>query len=663
MKNDNWCRRVLDFSPRQALLKFAAILAIVGRQQAAGVPCNYCLSGAMETPIPPAQFGYLGPTITPFIKQAALNWCGIIGAPAVGNPSLVCTPNLKSMLLKRNFRATASIWCPQAWIVLRSGVGSGASPNFMTINDPDPTGMVGDALGDLVTDKNPITGINELARAWNAAQMQFGPSVKKGGIALSAGRMHTYGGTQIIGASVCKERTPSQTKPWLAAADPTLGCSLNERSFAHELGHILGLCHENVFIAFTPSSCDCPATTSALPGNNLMVAAGLGADLTLAQAKHARSVLAMNPVLDPPGVPGTSQSRVDVVFDASTNTAALPSYLDISKIVAVDSTFAGGDLSFYVALEGVIPASVTNLTYWILLDRDNSPGTGRSPMELVPGTPIDGIDLVLEVTRTNATDLAKVYSINSDGTLTTAVLAADSISASIETLSIVMCPADPTITIAPEPFATELEFRIANSALAALGIVPGAGGTLFTNGLRVQAVGSAPGTPELDFAPGDGQTIQFEPPYEPYLTLPPTLSLGDNASVTVQGIAASAPLELKLLDQDIPISVTTDNLGAATFSFAVPTNLPAGPALITVGIANATNASTAVNVVEIIDPAIPFRLEVTTGPSDFALSWSFVIAKLQEASSLSGPWTTITNASSPWTVSYNGNARFFQLQR
>src|SRR5687768_1985171 len=106
-ENDHkgYCR-VLRFSRRPVVAISIALFAIVWSQQAAGAPCNHCLSGDMETPIPPARFGYFGSSITPFIKQATLNWCGVVGAPSVGNPSLVCAPDLKSMLLKRNSRAT-----------------------------------------------------------------------------------------------------------------------------------------------------------------------------------------------------------------------------------------------------------------------------------------------------------------------------------------------------------------------------------------------------------------------------------------------------------------------------------------------------------------------------------------------------------------------------
>ncbi len=70
--------------------KIAGLLFVFMSPRATEAACNYCLPGTGETPIPPAQFGYLGSSISPFIRHVALNWVGIVGSPAVDTPSLAC---------------------------------------------------------------------------------------------------------------------------------------------------------------------------------------------------------------------------------------------------------------------------------------------------------------------------------------------------------------------------------------------------------------------------------------------------------------------------------------------------------------------------------------------------------------------------------------------
>jgi hypothetical protein len=139
--------------------------------------------------------------------------------------------------------------------------------------------------------------------------------------------------------------------------------------------------------------------------------------------------------------------------------------------------------------------------------------------------------------------------------------------------------------------------------------------------------------------------------------------LGENVSFTVNDITPLSPLTLRLADTDIPVSAITDAAGSATFSFLVPTNLPVMPVLVTVGIQDTNNASTAVSVVEISDPAVPFLLNITPTSSGADLTWNSLMAMLQQAETVSGPWTAVTNATSPWNISYQDQGRFYRLQR
>ena len=78
--------------------------------------------------------------------HAGIKWCGISEAQSVNNPTLVCQApgDFKTMLWRRQERASDCIWIPQCNMTLRSG-GVIAMSDYHAFNDLSPTpGVLGD---------------------------------------------------------------------------------------------------------------------------------------------------------------------------------------------------------------------------------------------------------------------------------------------------------------------------------------------------------------------------------------------------------------------------------------------------------------------------------------------------------------------------------------
>jgi hypothetical protein len=673
MKHELSCGGVL----KRIHFLVAAVAAALSLETDAA--CTYCDPGVGTPAIPPALVTSATP---PQIRQMSMNWAAITGSPSQLSPGAVCASDFKNMMLTRSERATSYILCPQTWILLRSGAGAGPSPNFITISDPPPTpawitlpnpGMP----GDLVAVRAPGFPKSELTYAWEAAEAKYAPSTSgKGIIALNFGHLLDLNGhdTGLRGASPLPA---DPTMPWIAVMDPAnLQCerTRNERSVAHEVGHVLNLCHNSNPAPALGSLNAGQICDSSSPGfplhnslHNLMESGEDDADLTIPQVLVMRQYLdAHSSVLDPPGDPGEPEGRIAVLFDGWTNNPALPDFLDIAKILVTDDAPKGGDLALYMRLEGEIPTSEVNVRYWFLLDIDNDPATGGSPTNLVPGSPISGVDLVAEVVRENPTNiLTTLYHYGGAGGVYNVVpLGAGALQSNLQTLYIAFCGATGTnVAPAPEPVATSVQFRISNSALVGAGLASAPGAALFPKGLRIQAVSWAMSSGQQDLAPDAGAVMEFPPIVYPSVAHPPAIALGELVSFTVKNITPLVPLTLRLADQDIPIGATTDAAGAATFSFSVPTDLPVMPVLVTVGVQDTNNASTAVSVVEITDPAVPLAINISAGSTNAVLTWNSLLATLQSAETVVGPWTNITTAYSPWPAQYGGQKSFYRVKR
>jgi hypothetical protein len=600
---------------------------------------------------PGCPYGTKEPPAVPSNKTllyASMKWCGIAEAPSVSNPSLVCEMDPRSMMLRRHQRASDCIWIPQCRITMRSGAGFVAQNNFKVINDLDTSiGLPGDIVVDPPT---------ELNNSFLLADMLYNTPVAqpKGIIAMSARRLINSAGVPIVrGIAVCP---PMPGAPrWMAVEDPTINCPLNERTVAHEFGHMLGLCHDSAL----PVGCSCPG----LPANNLMASGGTGATLTRQQCNQARNYLSQNTIIDPPAGINEPVNLVAMAFDDGTNDAEAP-FLDILKITVIDNSPNTNELSFHLLTNGLIPTNQTNVKFWILLDTDNNPATGASATNIVPGNPIGGVEFVCEVFRGNSSNVVATLYHSDKGTLVPVVLNPGLISAAIYDISLLFCEPLPAYTGPDQiPVMTGMDFTITNAALVPSGISAGGAGDLFPSGLRIQAVGATPSTVTFDKAPEGGTVLQFPKIIFPTIDVPLNVARGEDVSVSVARLPTNAPLKLILGRDMLPVAAMTDSTGAATFHFTVPTNALLGATLVTIGVMDTNNAATADGVVNVYDSGI-LQLSFQLAEPDLILSWdSLTAAVLEQAANVTGPWDEVPDATTPSTNSVLGPRRFYRLRR
>lgn len=514
----------------------------------------------------------------------SMKWCGITEAPSVNAPASSlpgCTNpgddplTFKGMLWRRHERASDAIFIPQCRITLRSG-GTVHFSQYLKFNDLDTS--VG-APGDIVVEPDDA----EMYQTWHECDELWG-SQTKGIIAVSVRRLINTSGESVWRAA---SYVGSFTAPYLAANDPTEECQLNERSLAHEVGHILTLQHSN-------------------SADNLMESGGLGAEISTGQCNSMRNHLDSNTLLDPPGgLGGGGQARnlVDFVFDTrrERGVGGKANHLDIRKVVAIDDSASGGDLSFYIGTEGLMPRREGQVTtYWIALDTDNDPATGADPFGFFPGRPMRGVELIAQIQGEGERVAAALFAPNADGRWV-AVELGRLVLADIRDISLVCDPLPSYRGPSSFPKFSEVGFRIDSGAFARLRFP--AGGRLFPRGLRLQAAASMPGVQAVDLAPDEGGVLEFPEIVFPSIAVQGRAARGEVVPVVVDDMTPEVGLMLFLGRFAIGLDARTDRRGHAEFEFVVPAEAPLGPTLLTVGVGDPSqpdNAVTADTVLEVV---------------------------------------------------------------
>lgn len=522
-----------------------------------------------------------------------LRWCGVIGAPAVDDPSLVGETSFKDMLWRRHERASECIWIPQCRITLRSAAGI-VKDDYQTIPDIDDPLISDDLPGDVVIrvpdgDGGSQADYSELRELWQDCDLAWGEQ-EKGLLALSLrdfiGRDENNDqfGINVSGVALNYDDISGDDplqRPSFSVTDPTIVSDPDtEKVLAHEIGHKLGICHPD-------QSC----ATAGEAENTLMDGPG-PIILTENQCNAARATLDGNTQLDPPAGTGAVLGLIDGRGDP--DEPEIPDLMDIRKLVVVDDTEKGEGMTLALRMQGALGAN--QVLYVFGLDADNDPATGAPLDPLAPGSELEGVDFaVLVQANENGTDNVQVREAVG-GSLQ--IVANPGVTAEAFTATIIETGPD---ALPPQPLATDMLFHFTPAALTSLGQDVDAG-RLFVDGLAVQAatiVTLGDGEQFVDLGPDARALLGFPDPDFPSVEVSGPVCAGDPMDVSVEGLADGREVMVYLGEEKIVPNVVTDTQGNADFTIVVPAAAVAGPTLLTVGVFDPTNAVTADTIIDL----------------------------------------------------------------
>ncbi len=525
-----------------------------------------------------------------------LRWCGLIGAPAVDDPSLVGEDTFKDMMWRRHERASECIWIPQCRITLRSAAGI-VKDDYQTIPDIDDPLVSDDVAGEVVirvpdgdddgTDPDP--DYSELRELWQDCDLAWGEQ-EKGLLALSIGNFIGRGddglkfGVGVAGVALNYDDISGDKtleSPAFAVNDPTVVSDPDtEKVLAHEVGHKLGICHP-----------DQTCSTAAEAANTLMDGPG-PIVLTEGQCEAARTTLDGNTQLDPPAGSGEVLGLIDGRGDP--DEADIPDLMDIRKLVAVDDTEKGEGMTLALRMQG--PLGANQVRFVVGLDVDNDESTGAPLSPLVPGSELQGVDVAFLVqANENGTGNVQVREAVA-GNLQ--IINVPGITAQAFTAEVVETGPD---ALPPKPLASDMIFSATRAALETLGMDTGAG-RLFPNGLAIQAaslVTLGDGETFVDVGPDAKAVLGFPDPDFPSIEVSGPVCAGDPIDISVEGLADGREVMVYLGEEKIEPGVVTDTEGNVAFSVTVPEDAIAGPTLLTVGVKDPTNAVTADTIIDL----------------------------------------------------------------
>lgn len=559
----------------QAVLAGLVIAALIGSTApaAAGPPnCSPCYTPSLWTfPVTPQIPG--------LFKTMSMRWCAIAEAPTVLDPTLVCQPTLEAAMWRRLVNANECVMLPGALISLQSG--STQTTQVQVVPDPGPLGGPAGYI-----ESNPVNVedlATELWAAWEQCDMLWSGQTK-GALVLNAWAITDDVGSWFArGAAV----TGSVAFPWMAVADADWllinDGQFNERSLAHEAGHVMDEDH-------------------VLDPLNLMETGGSGIQVTSDQRSRMRTYLDDHPSVDPPPESDPTPDVADYQYDRRGDGAAPP--LDVYKVVVVDRTPGGGDVDVVVALAGLVKhLPPGTATYAFAMDVDGTAGTGLDPSELVPGSTLSGVELVGIATYDPGTASIDLALYGQSGASFVAIPGPHPVP-SVNDVSLQLCG---TTEEFPGPdridILTEIGITIPAEVLFALGAPAGDGA--FPKGARVQVVASNVDSPPADAGPDVPGLLDFPAFVPPAVETAATALPDEVVDVAVGGFEPMTPLAVTLGELEIETGATTDGAGTASFPLQVPGTLAVGPRELAVHSVDPSDRETAETWLVIRPPGIP----------------------------------------------------------
>ncbi len=501
---------------------------------------------------------------SPFSEiKIPIRWCGVEQSPSIQDPALVGESTANGVLLRRLDRVNRNISVPQAGIRFRAGAPATVQA-FPIIADPVTTiGNPGDVCEN--TEEAGTCEVNEFLQLINncrAAWQAIAPEVT-GLTAVHINRFVDVAGnptkTAGLGGVSILSNSGSQLNAGRAMVNDAAAVLLILDPFdtvlGHEFGHALTLNHGNGVDDDENGDLDDsdePDTRLPLRGPNLMQYQ-LGSIVTSAQANRMRAQALMhipdrevNPVMPP-----LANAAVDGLGDLP----AGEDFIDINDFgVAQEET---GTTTLFSSTAGLLPADISNLSYFFLADLDNNPNTGGSAADIgIPGS-IQGVELAgevrLDVIGGSPLATPTVFVFEGDQFVP---VTDPSIEAHVLMDNVARYQLDEPFLPTEVSVAQQIQLELSSEfvAPAALNIV-----------FEAIAQNLNTGTVDNAVAP-----LTFELPIFPSCDVSPkNAEPGDIVTVTASGFPPDAAVQV-LLDSNVVTTAIIDGSGSGSFPLALP---------------------------------------------------------------------------------------------